>query len=145
MIYDLAGNKKEAGKRFEHAYKLDPSALRVVEFLLSWLSRNRSAKEALAVFEAFDKVLPRHPLVVEAMDRLKADEKLPPLATTAQAGAAEALYGLGASLGRRGGEDLGLVYLQLSLYLSSQPSAGAAFARRLLRVAEEAGAGDQGL
>jgi len=26
--------------------------------------------------------------------------------------------GLGASLGRRGGEDLGLVYLQLSLYLT---------------------------
>ncbi len=41
-----------------------------------------------------------------------------PLATTPQAGAAEALYGLGASLGRRGGEDLGLVYLQLSLYLA---------------------------
>jgi tetratricopeptide (TPR) repeat protein len=38
--------------------------------------------------------------------------------TSAQAGGAEALYGLGASLGRRGGEDLGLVYLQLSLYLA---------------------------
>jgi tetratricopeptide (TPR) repeat protein len=118
MIYDLAGNKKEAGKRFEHAYKLDPTALRVVESYGSWLSRNRPAKEALAVFDAFDKVLPRHPQVVEAMGHLKADEKLPPLATTAQAGAAEVLYGLGASLGRRGGEDLGLVYLQLSLYLS---------------------------
>ena len=82
------------------------------------LSRNAPAKEALGVFEAFDKVLPRHPLVVEAMDNLKADEKLPPLVTTVQAGAAEALYGLGASLGRRGGEDLGLVYLQLSLYLA---------------------------
>ena len=35
-----------------------------------------------------------------------------------QAGAAEVLYGLGAALGRRGGEDLGLVYLQLALYLS---------------------------
>jgi tetratricopeptide (TPR) repeat protein len=52
------------------------------------------------------------------MDKLKAGEKLPLLVSTAQAGAAEALYGLGASLGRRGGEDLGLVYLQLSLYLS---------------------------
>ena len=28
------------------------------------------------------------------------------------------LYGLGAALGRRGGEDLGLIYLQLSLYLA---------------------------
>ncbi len=118
MIFDLAGNKKEAGKRFEHAYRLDPTALRVVEAYGSWLSRNASAKEALAVFEAFDKVLQRHPLVVEAMNQLKADEKLPQLVTTPQAGAAEALYGLGASLGRRGGEDLGLVYLQLSLYFA---------------------------
>jgi tetratricopeptide (TPR) repeat protein len=118
MIYDLAGNKIEAGKRLEQAYKLDASALRVVEAYGSWLSRNRSAKDALAIFEAFNKVLPDHPLVKEAMEKLNAGQVLPQLAATAQAGAAEALYGLGASLGRRGGEDLGLVYLQLSLYLA---------------------------
>jgi len=37
---------------------------------------------------------------------------------TPQAGAAEVLYELGAALGRRGGEDLALIYLQLSLYLA---------------------------
>jgi len=42
------------------------------------------------------------------------------LVNSAQAGAAEALYGLGASLGRRGGEDLALVYLQLALYLEPE-------------------------
>lgn len=118
MIYDFANNQAEAGKRLERAYKLDSSALRVVEAYGSWLSRNRPAAEALGVFEAFDKVLPRHPLVVEAMKKLKAGEKLPTLVPNAQAGAAEALYGLGASLGRRGGEDLGLVYLQLALHLA---------------------------
>ena len=118
MIAELSGNQKEAGKRFENAYKLDPTALRVVEAYGSWLSRNRSPKDALTVFETFDKQLPRHPLIVEAMNKLKAGEKLPPLVANAQAGAAEALYGLGASLGRRGGEDLGLVYLQLALYLA---------------------------
>jgi tetratricopeptide (TPR) repeat protein len=118
LIYDLAGNQKEAGKRLERAHKLDSTALRVVQAYGSWLSRNRSPKEALAIFEAFDKTLPRHPLVMESMEKLKAGEKLPALVTNAQAGAAEALYGLGASLGRRGGEDLGLVYLQLSLFLS---------------------------
>jgi tetratricopeptide (TPR) repeat protein len=117
LIYDLAGNQKEAGKRFENAYKLDATALRVVEAYGSWVSRNRSPKEALTIFETFDKSLPRHPLVLEAMGKLKAGEKLPPLVSSAQAGAGEALYGLGASLGRRGGEDLGLVYLQLSLFL----------------------------
>jgi tetratricopeptide (TPR) repeat protein len=118
MILDLAGNEKDAGKRFERAYKADSSALRVVEAYGSWVSRNKSPQEALAVYEAFDKVLPRHPLIVEAMTKLKAGEKLPVLISSAQAGAAEALYGLGASLGRRGGEDLGLVYLQLSLHLA---------------------------
>jgi tetratricopeptide (TPR) repeat protein len=118
MIYDFANNQAEAGKRLERAYKLDSSALRVVEAYGSWLSRNRPTAEALGVFEAFDKVLPRHPLVVEAMTKLKAGEKLPPLVSSAQAGAGEALYGLGASLGRRGGEDLGLVYLQLALHLA---------------------------
>ena len=118
MIDELAGNQKQAGKRYEAAYKLDRTALRVVEAYGGWLSRNRSPKEALAVFEDFDNQLPRHPLITEAMDKLKAGQKLAPLIGNAQAGAAEALYGLGASLGRRGGEDLGLVYLQLSLYLA---------------------------
>ena len=118
LIYDLANNSAEAGKRLERAYKLDSAALRVVEAYGSWLSRNRSPKEALEVYTAFDKVLPRHPLVVEAMTKLKAGEKLSMMVSNAQAGAGEALYGLGASLGRRGGEDLGLVYLQLSLHLA---------------------------
>jgi tetratricopeptide (TPR) repeat protein len=46
------------------------------------------------------------------------------LVQTPDAGAAEVLYGLGAAIGRRGGEDLGLVYLQLALYLApNQPLA----------------------
>ena len=118
MILDLAGQSKEAGKRLERAYKVDSAALRVVEAYGSWLSRNASKDDALTVFENFDKVLPRHPLIMASMEKLKAGEKLPMLVNNPQAGAAEALYGLGASLGRRGGEDLGLVYLQLSLYLA---------------------------
>ena len=94
----------------------------MVEAYGSWLSRNKSPAEALKVFEAFDKMLPRHPLMVAAMEQLKAGKKLPQVVKSAQAGAAEALYGLGASLGRRGGEDLGLVYLQLSLYLEPHHS-----------------------
>jgi tetratricopeptide (TPR) repeat protein len=122
MILDLAGNKAEAGKRLEAAYKLDASALRVAEAYGSWASRNRSIKDGQDIFEALDKALPNHPLVMESLGKLKAGEKLPQLVNSAQSGAAEALYGLGASLGRRGGEDLGLVYLQLSLYLAPNHS-----------------------
>jgi tetratricopeptide (TPR) repeat protein len=122
MILELANKQKEAGIRFERAYKLDDSALRVSDAYARWLSRNKDAAAATAVYEAFDKKLARHPLVVEGLRETKAGKKLAPLAENPQQGAAEALYGIGASLTRRGGEDLALVYLQLALYLNPNHS-----------------------
>lgn len=118
MILELAGKEKEAGVRLERAYKLEESMLRVSDDYARWLSRNKDAASAQAIYEAFDKKLPRHPLVLEALREIKAGKKLPPLVESPQAGAAEALYGIGATLTRRGGEDLALVYLQLALYLA---------------------------
>src|SRR6478736_2747478 len=99
MILELAGKEKDAGARLERAYKLDDSMLRVADDYARWLSRNKDAAAATAIYEAFDK-------------------KLSPLVDSPQTGAGEALYGIGATLTRRGGEDLALVYLQLSLYLA---------------------------
>src|SRR5882724_8218188 len=117
MILELANREKDAGVRLERAYKLDDSMLRVADAYARWTSRNKDAAAATAIYEAFDKKLARHPLVLEGIRETKAGKKLPPLVDSAQAGAAEALYGIGATLTRRGGEDLALVYLQLSLYL----------------------------
>ena len=117
MILEISGKEKEAGARFERAYKLDDSMLRISDGYARWMSRNKDAAAAAGIYEAFDKKLPRHPMVQEGMREIKAGKKLPPLVDSAQAGAAEALYGIGATLTRRGGEDLALVYLQLALYL----------------------------
>jgi tetratricopeptide (TPR) repeat protein len=122
MILELAGKEKDAGIRLERAYKLDDSALRVSDAWARWLSRNKEAAAATAIYQAFDKKLARHPLVLEGIRETKAGKKLPPLVDSPQAGAAEALYGIGASLTRRGGEDLALVYLQLALYLAPNHS-----------------------
>jgi tetratricopeptide (TPR) repeat protein len=122
LIYDVIGNRREAGKRFEKAHELDSNALRTVEALGRWTSRNRGAPEALKVFEDFGKVLPRHPLVMDAIAQIKDGKKLGPMVENVQAGAAEGLYGLGASIGRQGGEDLGLVFLQLAVYLQPRHS-----------------------
>jgi tetratricopeptide (TPR) repeat protein len=118
MILELANREKDAGARFERAYKLDDSMLRVSEAYARWLSRNKDSTSAKAVYEAFDKKLARHPLVLEGLRETKAGKKLSPLVDSPQSGAAEALYGIGATLTRRGGEDLALVYLQLALYLA---------------------------
>jgi tetratricopeptide (TPR) repeat protein len=118
MILELSGKEKDAGTRFERAYKLDgDSMLRVSDEYARWMSRNKDGAAATGIYEAFDKKLPRHPLVQEGLRETRAGKKLPPLVDSAQAGAAEALYGIGGQLTRRGGEDLALVYLQLALYL----------------------------
>jgi tetratricopeptide (TPR) repeat protein len=117
LILDLANNKKDAGKRFERAYKVDPTAVRTVEAYARFLTRTGNKDQALKIYSDFSKALPDHPLIVQEMKAASNGDRLPPLVETPQAGAAEALYGLGASIGRRGGEDLALVYLQLALYL----------------------------
>lgn len=117
LILDLAKNKKEAGKRYASAYKADPTALRTVEAYGRFLSRTAGKDDALKVYQDFAKELPDHPVINEEMRQISAGEKLPSFVDSPQAGAAEALYGIGASIGRRGGEDLALIYLQLALYL----------------------------
>src|SRR5437667_11588159 len=90
MILELANRDKEAGARFERAYKLDDSMLRVADSYARWMTRNKSDQAALGIYEAFDKKLQRHPLVLEGLRDTKANKKLPPLVDSAQAGAAEA-------------------------------------------------------
>jgi tetratricopeptide (TPR) repeat protein len=120
LILDAAGHRKEAGVLLEKAYRTDQTALRTVEGYARWASRADQRDVALKVYEDFAKVLPRHPIVELSVAELKAGRSLPALVRTPRAGAAEVLYGLGSSLGRQGGEDLALVYLQLALYLEPQ-------------------------
>jgi tetratricopeptide (TPR) repeat protein len=121
LIYDIANNKKDAGKRLEHAFKLDGTALRVMQSHAGFLTRNGMHDEALKIYEDYEKQNPRYPLIIEALAQLRKDVPLPRIVETAQEGAAEALYGLGAALGRREDEmslaNRGLAYLQLALYL----------------------------
>jgi Flp pilus assembly protein TadD len=128
LIEDLAGARKDAGKRFERAYRVDQNALRIVEAYGSWTSRNGAKDDAVKIFKDFDKVLPHHPLIDQAFARLDRNEKLPQIVDSAQVGAAEVLYGLGAALGRREEElslaNRGLAYLQLALYLDPTHNLG---------------------
>jgi len=77
MILELSGKEKDAGTRFERAYKLDDSMLRITEAYARWTSRNKDTAAATAIFDAFDKKLPRHPLVQEGLKDLKAGKTLP--------------------------------------------------------------------
>ncbi len=115
LILDLAGRSNEAGSRFEQAHKLDPS-LRVVDAYARWASRRGDAQRALTIYDGFEQVISRHPLILWARNQLRSSGVLPALVDSVQLGAAEVLYGLGATLARNGAEDLGIIYLQLAIY-----------------------------
>jgi Flp pilus assembly protein TadD len=122
LIADIAKSKHkaEAARRMKAAYDADKNTLRLVDAYARFLMRRGDRAEALKVYEAFDEILPNHPIVAAARADLRAGKSLDPLVKNAQQGAAEVLYGLGAAGGRQGDELAAMIYLRLSLYLAPQ-------------------------
>jgi tetratricopeptide (TPR) repeat protein len=122
LMLDAAGRSEEANKRLAAAYANDKATLRLVDAYARNLSQLGKADEAKAVYEAFDKIQPRHPMVQAALADLAAGKKLEPMVRDASGGAAEVLYGLGAyGLGaagaRQGDEIAAIIFLRLALAL----------------------------
>lgn len=119
LIADVAGKTDEARKRFESVYKTDKHTLRLIDAYGRFLSEHGDRDAAIKVYSDFDKVVPRHPLVMAALADLNAGKTLHPFVRDARQGAAELLYGLGAVGGRQGDELAAMIYLRQSLYLNS--------------------------
>jgi tetratricopeptide (TPR) repeat protein len=117
LIADLAGRRADALKRFAQAHKADPDALRVTDAYARALARSGRKDEAEKVLADFDRTVPDHPLIKATLAAIRENKPPGPLITSATAGAAELLYGLGAALGRDGGEEVGAIYLRLALHL----------------------------
>lgn len=117
LIADVAGRRDEALKRLEAAHKGDPNALRVTDAYARVLARAGRVDDARKVLADFEKDVPDHPMIRATIAAIAAGRPPGPLVAGAQAGAAELLYGLGAALGRDGGEEVGAIYLRLALHL----------------------------
>jgi tetratricopeptide (TPR) repeat protein len=117
LMLDVVGQRRDAGARLKRAYEQDKNAIRTVDAYGRWLARNGERKKALEIYAEFQKLLPNHPLINSVVAEIAAARNPAPLVRSAQAGAAEVLFGLGSALGRQGGEDIGLVYLNVALYL----------------------------
>ncbi len=122
LIADLANDLPEATKRFKTAYGTDKTILRLVDAYARFESRHGASAEAERALTAFQGVIPHHPLIDNTLVELKSGRPLKPLIRSAQEGAAEVLYGLGAAGGRQGDELAAMIYLRLSLYLQPQNS-----------------------
>lgn len=117
LIQELAGRGEAAHENFSAAYAADPGALRVVEALARAKARAGDGEGAIRIIDNYAKIIPDHPIMLELRAAIEADEEIAPMIDAHDRGAAEVLYGLGAALGRDGGEELAAAYLQLAVHL----------------------------
>jgi tetratricopeptide (TPR) repeat protein len=120
LIADVANDVPEATKRFKASYEADKTTLRLVDAYARFMARHGNQLEAIRAYEAFDQVLPNHPIVVSALADLRGGKTLDPIVKTPEQGAAEVLFGLGSVGSRQGDETAALIYLRLSLFLNPQ-------------------------
>lgn len=118
LIAEQLRRPQEAQRRMRAAYAADKNTLRLAEAYARLESRQGRQKEALQILREFDKALPRHPVIVDAIERLEKGQVLAPLVDNALEGAGEVLYGLGAAGARQGDELASIIYLRLALHLS---------------------------
>jgi tetratricopeptide (TPR) repeat protein len=116
LIADVANDVPQATKFIKSAYEADKNTLRIVDAYARIMSRHGDRDEAIRAYEAFEQVLPNHPIVTSALADLKAGKTLEPFVRTPEQGAAEVLYGLGAASSRQDELDA-MIYLRLALYL----------------------------
>lgn len=118
LIAELLRRPREARQRMRSAYLADKNTLRLAEAYARIESRQGRRKEALNVLQEFDRALPRHPVIADAIQRLEKGQALAPLVGDAIEGAGEVLYGLGAAGARQGDELASIIYLRLALHLA---------------------------
>ena len=119
LILDYAGRNEEAERAYlETIDVIGGRSVRLVQAYGRFLERTGRGDEAVDFYNAQLAEQGSHPLLVAARARaLGAKESGTGLVTTAQDGAAEALYGIAGALAGDGVVEIPVTYLQLALYL----------------------------
>lgn len=119
LIADLGGRFNEARSAFEKVFKQDNKTLRTA---LAYSHSAANAGDTTLAKTVLKEHLDRqqgdgHPLARDLRDRIAAGERVGLLIKNPADGMAEVFYGLGEALTGEGGVNLGIVYLQLALYV----------------------------
>ncbi len=117
LIAKLSGNADEALILIKSAYENDRNGILTADIYARSLYAFGKKDEAKAVYQDIAKILPRHPLVRDALERLGAGKPLEDRIKNEKNGAAEVLFGLGSAVTRDGDELSSLIYLRLATWL----------------------------
>jgi tetratricopeptide (TPR) repeat protein len=118
LILDIAGRNDEAAKEYEAALLASGPNPREVEAYGRFLERTGRTAEASALYAKLKQQQSLAPVIAAGEARIAAKQKPGRLISTPQEGAAEALFGIAASLTDSSSADIAILYLRLGLYLS---------------------------
>ncbi|MTI19340.1 tetratricopeptide repeat protein [Rhodobacteraceae bacterium RKSG542] len=116
LLLEAEGNWEAANERYKDAYKSDPGALRIANAYARSLAATGKQKEAIEVLDAYDFLVPDHPVLLQTRKVITDGKTFEPTVNSPAEGVAEALYSLGAAISRDG-QELSAVYLQSAAHL----------------------------
>jgi tetratricopeptide (TPR) repeat protein len=119
LIADLAGRKKDAAAAFDKVYAQDGRTLRTALAYARHAAYSGDRKKALSIV---DEQIERsggdgHPLLRSLKVSLQAGRSIDPIVKTSEEGLAEVFYGLGEALIGEGAVGVGILYMQMALYV----------------------------
>lgn len=117
LLAAYLGRDADAEKRLKGALDEQNTALRIVDAYARLQAQRGRKESAIETYRAFEQVMPRHPVVVAALEKLQAGKPLELAIKTPQEGAAEVLYALGSAGNSQGDELPAIIYLRLALHL----------------------------
>jgi tetratricopeptide (TPR) repeat protein len=122
LIADLAGRKGEARTAFERVYAQDARTLRTALAYARHEAFAGDRKKALAII---NEQIQRsqsdgHPLLRSLKDAIQSGRQVGPIVTTPSEGMAEVFYGLGEALIAEGAAGIGVLYMQMALYIEPE-------------------------
>lgn len=131
LIADSAGRTNDARASYQRVLKQDSRTLRTTLAYARHAAHAGDAKLAKSILREYMRKSngAPHPLAQDLLDKIETGSTPALLVTEPIDGMAEVLYGLGEALTTEGGVSIGVIYLQLSLFLDpKQPLALAALA-----------------
>lgn len=131
LIADIGGRKSIAREAYNSVFDRDNRTLRTAIAFARHAAHGNDLRQAKSILhshlEASDG--DGHPLARELLSEIGSGSKIDLLITSPRQGLAEVFYGLGEALVSEGGVSIGILYLQMALYLEpQQPFALAALA-----------------
>ena len=122
MIADLSGRRSDARTAYDRVYAQDTRTLRTSIAYARHLARTGDRRRALVVVNAH---IERgqgdgHPLLRSLKASLEAGRTIDPIVKTPSEGLAEVFYGLGEALIGEGATGIGIIYMQMALFIEPE-------------------------